>query len=208
MYHVKKSVGVDIDPNLIKKCNHRKELRHPVPKNLRFECIDLMDTSHPKTKVLWNDLRNECSILTMYFVEDALLKLKPLLETNLLGSSCRVLTVGYAVKGWEPKWSETILGLTIYMYHMSNVDELFNHSSAERMQMDQYDMDLNMLSRQKLAEMEKETTDVNPFGKDAILKPTSLDDDEEESVDFHWDFDENEVHDDVDEFHHRNSVKK
>lgn len=197
IYNVKKSVGVDIDSTLIEKSNSRKALRHPAPQNLQFVCADLMDRQNPITNALWDDIERECSILTMYFVEDALDKIKPLLERHILGRKCKVVTIGYAMKGWEPKWAEVVLGLTVYMYDMQNVDELFNQSLETNVDKKE-DLELNVMSRKKLAEMASEENDNNPFGKDVMPNPMTVDTEEDESVDYHWDFDEHEVYEDDD----------
>ena len=51
-----------------------------------------------------------------------------------------------------------------------------------------------MLSKLKVAEMEEEEGD-NPF-TEKLPKPSQIEDSGEESVDFHWDFDETIEYDD------------
>ena len=58
----------------------------------------------------------------MYFVEDAVLKIKPLLQQKLVGSKCKIVTIGYAIKGWGPIWAEFILGSTLYLCDVNNLD--------------------------------------------------------------------------------------
>jgi hypothetical protein len=202
-YGVKKSVGIDIDPSLIHQSNTRKMRIHPAPENLEFICADLMDVeeNHGAEAIqLWEQIQSECTVMTMYFVEDALTKIKPLLEKYLIGSNCKVVTIGYEMRGWEPAWAESILGLTIHMYDMRNLDMLYNSSS----QFDHMDLgspsaqdeELNILSKQKIAKMEKENVgENNPF-IDKPPAPTRMKDDTEENVDFHWDFDESVEYDD------------
>ena len=98
-YGVKKSIGVDIDPALVQRCEQRKMKIHPAPKNLEFICADLTDAKDSTTATLWKTIQLECTVMTMYFVEDALLKVKPLIEKNLLGSNCKIVTIGYPKKG-------------------------------------------------------------------------------------------------------------
>lgn len=191
-YGVKKSVGIDIDPTLIHQSKQRILKRHPAPTNIEFICADLMDTNSIESIELWKTIKSECTVMTMYFVEDALQKIKPLIERNLLGSKCKVVTIGYAMKGWEPQWAEVILGLTVHMYDMNNLDELFNRT--ENFDVSVMDEELNMLSKQKVADMEAEEGD-NPFGE-KLPPPSTVENDEDEDADFHWDFDENEDHDD------------
>ena len=226
-YGVKKSVGVDIDASLVDQANRRKMKIHPAPQNLEFICADLMDVkktnshetntntntnTNANTNEVWKMIQSECTVMTMYFVEDALIKLKPLLEKYLLGSKCRIVTVGYEMKGWEPKWAESILGLTVHLYDMENLDMLYNrsHRNADQgtsiinsgaevesdIHADEEDIDdeqLNMLSRKKLAAMEDEE-DHNPF-KENVPTPSKIDHSEEENTDFHWDFDEHAEYD-------------
>jgi hypothetical protein len=130
----------------------------------------------------------------MYFVEDALDKIKPLIERHLIGKKCKVITIGYAMKGWEPKWVEVVLGLTVYMYDMQNVDELFNQTLQSDVDQTE-DLELNVMSRKKLAEMASEENDSNPF-KDDMPNPMTVSTEDDESIDFHWDFDEHEVYED------------
>ncbi|KAL9178396.1 hypothetical protein ACHAXT_000043 [Thalassiosira profunda] len=61
-------------------------------------------------------------LVTMYFVNDALVQLKPYLESVLGGKpNVRVITVGYEMKGWEAAWAERVLGLTVFRYDMKDV---------------------------------------------------------------------------------------
>lgn len=122
-YAVKKSVGIDIDPSLIQTSNDRMAKRHPRPQNMEFICADLLDATNDTTKQIWASIKDECTVLTMYFVEDALLKIKPALERHLGGSPCKIVTVGYEMHGWVPDWEEVILGLKIHLYDMKDFKE-------------------------------------------------------------------------------------
>ncbi|KAL7535790.1 hypothetical protein ACHAXR_006729 [Thalassiosira sp. AJA248-18] len=64
----------------------------------------------------------QSTIVTMYFVNDALIQLQPYLESTLGGrENVRVITVGYEMKGWDATWVERVLGLTIFKYDMKDV---------------------------------------------------------------------------------------
>lgn len=123
-YNAKKSVGIDIDPTLIAQSNTRISKRHPPPSNLEFICADLLDVESPQTKEIWSKLRKECNVLTMYFVDEALQKLKPTLEEYLVDTECRVVTVGYEMKGWSPRWVEVIVGLSVFVYDLREMQKL------------------------------------------------------------------------------------
>ena len=72
------------------------------------------------------------TIITAYFVYDALAKLRPYLASGLGGTeNVRVITVGYEMGGdWEPSWVESVLGLTIFRYDMVGISR---HPIAWRM---------------------------------------------------------------------------
>jgi len=109
-------------------------------------------------------IQKECTLMTMYFVEDALLKDKPLLEQKLVGSKCKSITIGYAMKGWESIWVEVMFGLIVYLYDMNNLAQLYNRSQLFDTESMEADEELNLMSKQKLKEMvETEEGDYNPF---------------------------------------------
>jgi len=198
-YNVKKSVGIDIDPSLVERSNHRKARIYPPPEHLQFLCADLIDMENRETVKIWNLIQKECTILTMYFVEDALLKMKEIMEDKLLGSKCKVITIGYPVHGWEPMWVEVLLGLKIHMYDMSNVDHLYNRSVPFDTEVSlQSEEILNVQSKEKLRAMQEEDNHpTNPFraprnsGVSSIGNSHGDDDEEEDDGDNQWDFDEN-----------------
>ncbi len=188
IYQVKKSAGIDIDPSMVNISSERILKRHPAPENITFICADLVDEACSKTTEVWNSIEEECTILTMYFVEDALDQIKPLLEKYLLGKKCKVLTIGYQMKGWEPKWSELILGLSINMYEMDNIDELYNKTLVSDEDISLEDMELNARSRQKLAEEGETEPNENPFAEQRAQTELIF----QEHLDLDMDFDENE----------------
>lgn len=64
---------------------------------------------------------SQSTVVTMYFVHDALQQLQPYLASTLGGKEdVRLITVGYEMKGWEASWVERVLGLTIFKYDMKN----------------------------------------------------------------------------------------
>jgi hypothetical protein len=65
------------------------------------------------------------TIITMYFVNDALKQIKPYLESTLGGNpNVRVITIGYEMHGWDATWVERVLGLTIFKYDMCNISNV------------------------------------------------------------------------------------
>lgn len=114
VFKVKKSVGLELDKELLKMCEDRLSKRWPRPDNLHFIRTDILDVD----KLSENVNLSECTVLTMFFVEDALQKIKPLLEEKFAGTGCRIVANGYAVKGWKPKWKEFVLGLPIFLYEI------------------------------------------------------------------------------------------
>ena len=80
-----------------------------------FICLDLLATNeNGKHRV---DLTS-CSVMTLYFVESALVKLQPLLEKQLRGSGCRVVTNNYKFESaWlKPERVEIVAGMPIHLY--------------------------------------------------------------------------------------------
>uniref|UniRef100_A0A7S1ZJH4 Methyltransferase domain-containing protein n=2 Tax=Ditylum brightwellii TaxID=49249 RepID=A0A7S1ZJH4_9STRA len=114
-YHVSRSTGIDVDSALIEMAQQRLGKRHPIPENIEFVQADLLSEEENEVK----DKIATSTVLTMYFVEEALQKLKPSLETLLsANTTCRIVTCGYEMKGWKPSWVEVILGLPLYLYKM------------------------------------------------------------------------------------------
>jgi hypothetical protein len=59
----------------------------------------------------------------MYFVEDALQKIRPILEEKLAGKHCKIITCAYEMKGWTYTTMETTLGTTVYLYNWGKMDD-------------------------------------------------------------------------------------
>ena len=130
---VKKSTGIDVDDGILDKARERLGKRYPQPP-IEFITADLLqyDTSSSsnadddnQTTDVWETIIPEATILTMYFVEDALQKIRPRLEEALAGKTCKIITCAYEMKGWTPTIIETTLGTTVYLY------EWGKHTSGE-----------------------------------------------------------------------------
>jgi hypothetical protein len=115
-YSVKRSIGIDIDTKIVAEAQNRLSKRHPQP-TIDFVIGDLKD---PKAQV-WNQVAN-ASIITMYFVKEALEEIQPTLEKVLLGKKVKIATIGYAMPKtnpeWDPTWVEIILGTPIHIYEL------------------------------------------------------------------------------------------
>jgi hypothetical protein len=115
-YSVKRSIGIDIDTKIVAEAQNRLSKRHPQP-TIDFVIGDLKD---PKAQV-WNQVAN-ASIITMYFVKEALEEIQPTLEKVLLGKKVKIATIGYAMPKtnpeWDPTWVEVILGTPIHIYEL------------------------------------------------------------------------------------------
>lgn len=201
-FAVQTTIGVDVDEKLVGLAEERLSKRHPRPPNIEFRVQDLMDNAGPTS--IWKAggadavSINQATIITMYFVKDALRKLQPKLEMAGLADGCRVVCCGYAMPEWEPDHVEVILDLTIYLYtapfrrnaRAGNV----RLTSSQRFQMEEEE-------RQRL---EREAP---PMLEDELqFSHSSQDDDVEEiqvplfdpntMIDGHWDdFDQEEEED-------------
>lgn len=109
-YGVKRSIGIDVDQNIVLLANERLARRHPPP-DLQFHVADLLDENHEVWKLV-----QEATIITMYFAEEALEMFRPLLEKKLMGRECKVITCGYEMPGWESTMQEVVLGTQIHLY--------------------------------------------------------------------------------------------
>ena len=187
-YNVKKSVGIDVDANLIQLALNRVARRHPKPTNIEFIATDLTNIEDDKTKRLWEQIRDECTILTMFFVEDGLQRLKPFFEKYLKGSHVKILTIGYPMKGWQTSWEEVVLDLRIHLYHMNDTlrdSNIASDTSLEYSISDSNNMDAGMEGQFAQSEEQFMSNDQKgpPLQK--------LEYDPNEDVDYHWDdFDE------------------
>lgn len=137
-FQVKKSVGYEIDQELLKGANERRMRRFPIPNQLEFVQVDLLEEAEKFTQQTKESTDkdnqqiikkrqietkadiSDATVVTMYFVEDALTKLKPFLHSQLENSNCRIVTCGYAISDWDPSWVEVIMGLPIYLYKMND----------------------------------------------------------------------------------------
>ena len=118
-YAVRHTTGIDIDPNLIRRAEERLSRRHPRPANVDFVTADLLDSPE-----LWKQIGSDTNtVITCYFVEEALQKIQPLLEEHCGSKGIRVVTCGYEMKGWHAKWSEVVLGLPIFLYELKDDEE-------------------------------------------------------------------------------------
>ena len=83
----------------------------------------------------WKQLK-EATIVTMFFANQGLLKVRPLLEQVLRGRRCKVFTCGYPMPGWDPQMIETVLDMPIHFYDWGNPDiqdTFFNDSFLDIM---------------------------------------------------------------------------
>lgn len=116
---VSKSTGIDIDEGILQVAKDRLAKRYPQPP-IEFIQADLLNRNDP----VWTTTIAEATIITMYFVEDALQKIKPIIEEILVGKpSCKIITCGYEMKGWNHTIMETSLGMTVFVYEWDKKDD-------------------------------------------------------------------------------------
>ena len=134
-YAVRRTTGIDIDPSMVRRADDRLGRRHPRPANVEFVAADLLDDAQASD--LWTRMGSSDSspgdtVITCYFVEEALQKIRPLLERHCggsrsrqqeVGGRIRVVTCGYEMWGWDAKWSEVVLGLPIFLYELRGGDD-------------------------------------------------------------------------------------
>jgi hypothetical protein len=109
-YGVQRSIGIDVDQNIVQVARDRLAKRHPPP-DLQFYVADLLDENHE----VWG-LVQEATIITMYFAQEALETFRPLLEKKLMGRECKIITCGYEMPGWDSYMQEVVLGTQIHLY--------------------------------------------------------------------------------------------
>jgi hypothetical protein len=111
-FDVSKSVGVEIDPTLI-KLSKQMLLKQSGTFSVMFVLADLMNPRHE----IWSRMEQEATIITMYFVENALYTLQPSL-TKIVNQnpSCRIVTCGYPMPLWEPVEMDHKNSLPIHLY--------------------------------------------------------------------------------------------
>jgi len=145
----------------------------------------------PDAKV-WKELE-EADIVTMYFVTEALEKIRPRLEAALADSKCRVITCGYAMPQWEPRWTETILGLPVCLYE-------FGTPALEEPR--------PLTPKEHEQALKEHLSSISQSGGGGSFLKQPYEDaekikipliDESEMVDFHWDDFDQEPPDDLDE---------
>lgn len=137
-FYVRSSIGVDVDQKLINFSKDRAKVLisdsqlnvndqnlEPISEgfladsinyyrpDVDFFCADLLSENLNQSVDL-----SKASIITMYFVESALKKLQPILERQLGGSGCRIVTNKYKFESeWaEPTRVEVVSGLPIHLY--------------------------------------------------------------------------------------------
>ena len=107
-FRVAKSIGVEIDMRLIHESKERAGNRP----NLQFIHADLMNPRHQ----VWRDMEEEATVITMYFVQTALIHICESLASIMKKRNCRVVTCGYPIPNWEPRQVDQHLGLSLYLY--------------------------------------------------------------------------------------------
>lgn len=106
------TLGVDVDEGILSKAEERLSKRHPRPKHIEFVQADLLkDQQHP----VWDRIR-QATVITMFFATPALRIFRPLLEEQLRGHSCKIVTAGYPMPGWNTWQTNVVLGTTLHYY--------------------------------------------------------------------------------------------
>lgn len=110
---VKWTLGVDVDEGILQVARDRLAKRHPLPENIQFVQVDLLkDLENP----VWDRIR-EATVISMFFATPALRLFRPVLEEQLRGRSCKIVTAGYPMPGWQHPWQTTVvLGTTLHYY--------------------------------------------------------------------------------------------
>ncbi|KAL7550078.1 hypothetical protein ACHAWF_013313, partial [Thalassiosira exigua] len=135
------SWGVDVDENVLERCRERMRRRF-VPRDgagsegggrgLEFLRADLVRVAERRRERFLGAGGDEgcevtrrlsdSTVVTMYFVRDALLRLKPYLASVLGGKKgVRIVTIGYEMEGWDASWAERVLDLSVFRYDMEGV---------------------------------------------------------------------------------------
>ena len=110
--NVEWTLGVDVDEGILQVARERLSKRHPLPKHIMFEKVDLLkEQEHP----VWDRIR-QATVISMYFATPALRQFRPLLEEQLRGHSCKIVTAGYPMPGWTAWQTTVVLGITLHYY--------------------------------------------------------------------------------------------
>ena len=110
--HVEWTLGVDVDQGILDVALERLAKRHPRPQNIDFVQADLLkEQDHP----VWDRIR-QATVISMYFATPALRVFRPLLEEQLRGHSCKIVTAGYPMPGWHAWQTTVVLGTTLHYY--------------------------------------------------------------------------------------------
>lgn len=185
-FSVQKSLGVDIDEKLINLANERKAKRHPQPTNLEFHIQDLLGAN----ATIWKTIAEEnVTVITMFFVEDALRLLRPKLEESLKDRKCRIVCCGYPVPEWNEHWAETMLDLKIFVYNYGSPisDELPKLSEEDMALMAKLENDNKVVASDQNS---KSPTHYDPYDDAEEIKIPLFD--PNEKIDYHWDDFDNE----------------
>ena len=107
-FSVSKSIGVEIDIRLIHESKERARNRPCV----QFIHADLMNSRHQ----VWRDMEEEATVITMYFVQNALMQIRESLANVISKPNCRIVTCGYPIPDWDPRQVDQQRGLSLYLY--------------------------------------------------------------------------------------------
>ena len=106
------TLGVDIDEGILDVARERLAKRHPRPPNIDFVQADLLKEQDHE---VWDRIR-QATVISMYFATPALRVFRPLLEEQLRGMSCKIVTAGYPMPGWQAWQTTVVLGTTLHYY--------------------------------------------------------------------------------------------
>lgn len=129
-YGVKESIGIDIDKGILDVANQRLMKIHPQP-SIQFIKADLLNDMNHK---VWEDKIQNATIITMFFVSDALQQLRPILERKLSFAMkkdsnkkpIKIITCSYEMPGWNASIIATVLGMTVYLYEWGINTDIYN----------------------------------------------------------------------------------
>jgi len=138
---------------------------------------------------VWGEI-SQADVITMYFVEAALEKIRPRLEEALDGQKCKVVTCGYPMPSWQPRWVETILGLPVCLY------DIGGPAMEEPRELTGEELEKALQERPQIPPAEGVAFWNEPNeGGERIEVPLF---DESEKIDYHWDDFDQEPPEDLD----------